>query len=215
MESCLSFYQIICRKIAWSAATMPSFSGHYYLFAPNGVKNTGNSWIFTFPSHRLPLALFPPTILSSLSSQLSTGNCFSSTFPGLPPCPAWLAQISYLLSYVTHRPHPICLSQTNIISLQIFVFHSIKNKFGQISWPNPDNNSDNTPLLSFTDWVEPCRSPPLLHVTIQVSSVVHTGSAPVRFYHLLVAFASSFPKDQPKRGHTASGDQFPKRFGAT
>lgn len=87
-----------------------------------------------------------------------------------------------------------------------------------LSWPNPDKNSNNTPLLSFRDWVEPCRSPPLLHVTIQVSSVVHTRSAPTRFYQLLVAIPSFFPKQPPKRGHTASGlvlHQSPERLGAT
>lgn len=33
LESCLSFCQIICRKIAWSATTVPSFSGHCYPFS--------------------------------------------------------------------------------------------------------------------------------------------------------------------------------------
>lgn len=69
-----------------------------------------------------------------------------------------------------------------------------------LSWPNP-NNSNHTPLLSFKG----CRSPPLLIVTIQVASLVHTISAPVRFHHLIVAITASFPKHQPNSGHTASG----------
>lgn len=74
-----------------------------------------------------------------------------------------------------------------------------------LSWPNPDSKSNHTPLLSFKGWVEPCRSPPLLHVTIQVASLVHAMSSPARFHQLLVAITSSFPKHQPNRGHTASG----------
>lgn len=78
----------------------------------------------TFPCKDFALPSLPPTILSSLSSQLLTGNCFSSIFPGLPTCPAWLTQISCLLSYRSHHPHPI----REIILFPIFVFHSIKTE---------------------------------------------------------------------------------------
>lgn len=72
-----------------------------------------------------------------------------------------------------------------------------------LSWTNSDKNSNKT--LSFTDWVEPCGSPLLLHATTQVSSMVHTRSALHRFYKQLVATDYSFLKHQPKKRCTTSG----------